>query len=131
MFQHFNCHFVPQILLDLIRQRCTRFQIDCDWRDGHLWTAVLPRRVKLLTDWQEEASQHWGYSGLQFIDKPQLRDWVDSDRQALLNGWDEIDRIRNEEGARIAIARISSISSRRSGNKISPPGWTSTSGSDW
>ncbi|WP_374357792.1 NAD(P)/FAD-dependent oxidoreductase [Chitinimonas sp.] len=63
-----------------IRQRIAQHQIDCDWRDGHLWTAVLPRRVKLLTDWQEEASQHWGYSGLQLIDKPQLRDWVDSPR---------------------------------------------------
>ncbi|WP_269530976.1 FAD-binding oxidoreductase [Chitinimonas sp. BJYL2] len=63
-----------------IRQRIARHQIDCDWQDGHLWTAVLPRRVKLLTDWQQEASEHWGYTGLQFIPKHDLGNWVDSPR---------------------------------------------------
>ncbi|HEY9103990.1 FAD-binding oxidoreductase [Chitinimonas sp.] len=63
-----------------IRERVARHGIDCDLRQGHLWTAVLPRRVKLLTDWQEEASQHWGYRDLRFIAKHELRDWVDSPR---------------------------------------------------
>lgn len=63
-----------------IRQRIAHHDIDCDWQDGHLWTAVLPRRVKLLHEWQAEASQRWGYQGLRFIDKPALRDWVDSPR---------------------------------------------------
>ena len=63
-----------------IRQRITHHGIDCDWQEGHLWTAVLPRRVKLLTDWQHEASQDWGYEGLRFIPKSELADWVASPR---------------------------------------------------
>jgi glycine/D-amino acid oxidase-like deaminating enzyme len=63
-----------------IRQRIKVHAIDCDWRDGHLWTAVLPRRVGILTEWQEEASTRWGYRGLQFIPKAELGAWVDSPR---------------------------------------------------
>ena len=63
-----------------IRRRVQQHQIDCDLADGHLWTSVLPRRIKLLTDWQEEAAQKWGYPVLEFIDKPDLRDHIGSDR---------------------------------------------------
>jgi len=63
-----------------IRQRIKVHGIDSDWRDGHLWTAVLPRRVGILTEWQEEASTRWGYQGLQFIPKAELPNWVDSPR---------------------------------------------------
>ena len=34
-----------------IRQRVAQHQIDCELMPGHLWTAVLPHRVKILTDW--------------------------------------------------------------------------------
>lgn len=57
-----------------------RHYFDCDYRAGHLWTSVLPRRVSLLTDWQHEASHKWGHDGLQFIAREQLPQWVASDR---------------------------------------------------
>lgn len=63
-----------------IRSRIQTSNIDCDWQNGHLWTSVLPRRVSLLTEWQEEAARDWGYDGLRFIAKNQLKDWVATER---------------------------------------------------
>jgi glycine/D-amino acid oxidase-like deaminating enzyme len=63
-----------------IRSRIKNLNIDCDWQDGHLWTSVLPRRVSLLTEWQEEAAHDWGYDGLRFIPKQDLPDWLASER---------------------------------------------------
>lgn len=38
-------------------RRSGRHDFDQDYRPGHLWTSVMPRRVSLLTEWQHEASQ--------------------------------------------------------------------------
>lgn len=57
-----------------------RHGFDIDYRAGHLWTSVLARRVSHLHEWQEQASQKWGYDGLQFIAKQQLPEWVGSER---------------------------------------------------
>jgi glycine/D-amino acid oxidase-like deaminating enzyme len=65
---------------DEIRQRIRRHGIDCDWQDGHLWTAVLPRRVAILTEWQREAAHKWGYDELRFIPRQELPDWLASER---------------------------------------------------
>jgi len=63
-----------------IRSHIANNGIDCDLREGHLWTSVLPRRVRLLTDWQREATQKWGHDGLHFIPKGELGVYVDSQR---------------------------------------------------
>ncbi|WP_095083343.1 FAD-binding oxidoreductase [Pseudomonas sp. Irchel s3h17] len=63
-----------------LRELPARHGFDCDYRPGHLWTSVMPRRVRLLTQWQHEASHKWGYDGLQFIPRDQLPQWVASDR---------------------------------------------------
>jgi len=63
-----------------VRALPTRHGFDCDYRPGHLWTAVLPRRVAMLREWQQQASQHWAYDGLQFVEGSQMQDWVDSPR---------------------------------------------------
>ena len=57
-----------------------RHGFDCDYRPGHLWTSVMPRRVSLLTEWQHEASHKWGHDNLQFISREALPDWVASER---------------------------------------------------
>lgn len=57
-----------------------RHGFDIDYRAGHLWTSVLQRRVSHLHEWQEQASQKWGYGGLQFIAKQQLPEWIGSER---------------------------------------------------
>lgn len=55
-------------------------QIDCDLRNGHLWTSVLERRVGVLQEWQHEAAHKWGYEDLQFVDKADLPRHIDSTR---------------------------------------------------
>ncbi|WPN49253.1 MULTISPECIES: NAD(P)/FAD-dependent oxidoreductase [unclassified Pseudomonas] len=57
-----------------------RHGFDCDYRPGHLWTSVMPRRVSLLTEWQHEASHKWGHDGLQFVERRDLPKWVASER---------------------------------------------------
>ncbi|SEM47186.1 Glycine/D-amino acid oxidase [Pseudomonas sp. ok272] len=63
-----------------LRELPGRHGFDCDYRAGHLWTSVMPRRVKLLTEWQHEASHKWGHDGLRFIPREQLPEWVASQR---------------------------------------------------
>jgi len=63
-----------------IKELPLRHGFDCDYREGHLWTSVLPRRVKILRDWQELAVKKWGYENLQFVEKHDLQNWVGSDR---------------------------------------------------
>ncbi len=63
-----------------IRQRIAQYNIDCDWRNGHLWTSILPRRESILREWQQEAAGKWNYETLRFIPKNELPDWVGTDR---------------------------------------------------
>jgi glycine/D-amino acid oxidase-like deaminating enzyme len=63
-----------------VRELPQRHGFDCDYREGHLWTSVLPRRVGLLREWQEHASKKWGYENLQFVEKQDLPNWVASER---------------------------------------------------
>jgi len=63
-----------------IRQRIAQYNIDCDWRDGHLWTSILPRRENSLHEWQHEAAEKWGYEELRFIPKNELPDWLGTHR---------------------------------------------------
>lgn len=57
-----------------------RHGFDCDYRVGHLWTAVLPRRVGMLEEWQGEAARRWGYEGLQMVSRAELPQWIGSER---------------------------------------------------
>ena len=63
-----------------LRELPERHGFDCDYRRGHLWTAVLPRRVALLHEWQEEAAYKWGHRALQFVSREQMPEWVASER---------------------------------------------------
>ncbi len=65
---------------DEIRQRIKQDNIDCDWRDGHLWTSILSRRESIMHEWQQEAAEKWNYDKLRFIPKNELTDWVETDR---------------------------------------------------
>ncbi|MGY4534597.1 gamma-glutamylputrescine oxidase [Pseudomonas sp. TE3786] len=57
-----------------------RHGFDCDYRAGHLWTSVMPRRNAILHEWQHEASHKWGHDALQFIPRSELPGWVASER---------------------------------------------------
>lgn len=63
-----------------IKELPLRHGFTCDYQEGHLWTSVLPRRVKLLRDWQENAVKKWGYENLQLVEKQDIQNWVASDR---------------------------------------------------
>ncbi|KAF1052324.1 MAG: Gamma-glutamylputrescine oxidoreductase [Stenotrophomonas maltophilia] len=63
-----------------LRDLPQRHGFDCDYRIGHLWTAVLPRRVGSLYDWQAEANRRWGYEGLRFVPREELPEWIASER---------------------------------------------------
>ena len=63
-----------------IKELPLRHGFDCEYREGHLWTAVLGRRVSLLREWQEHAVRKWGYENLQFVEKRDLPNWVGTER---------------------------------------------------
>jgi len=63
-----------------IRSLIADHGIDCELANGHVEVAVLPRRVKLLTDGIEEASRKWGYDQFRFIPKAELPAYVNSHR---------------------------------------------------
>ncbi|MET3106605.1 gamma-glutamylputrescine oxidase [Oxalobacteraceae bacterium GrIS 2.11] len=63
-----------------IKELPLRHGFACDYHEGHLTTAVLPRRVKLLREWKEQAVKKWSYENLQFVEKKDLPNWVGSGR---------------------------------------------------
>jgi gamma-glutamylputrescine oxidase len=65
--------------LDLIRQRCTRFQIDCDWRDGYLGVATSAGKARELLAGAHHLEQAYGYP-LRRIARGDLPTWIDSPR---------------------------------------------------
>ena len=65
--------------LDLIRQRCAQFQIDCDWRDGYLGLATSERKARVLRVDADRLANHYNYP-LRWIDAPELPQWIASPR---------------------------------------------------
>jgi gamma-glutamylputrescine oxidase len=65
--------------LDLLRQRITRYTIDCDWRDGYLGLATNARKGRELQDWAERMDQVYGYAQ-QHIAPAGMARWIASDR---------------------------------------------------
>jgi gamma-glutamylputrescine oxidase len=65
--------------LDLIRARCGRFAIDCDWQDGYLGLAVNARKSRELQAWQERLGSVYDYP-LQWIAPAEMPRWIASPR---------------------------------------------------
>jgi gamma-glutamylputrescine oxidase len=63
----------------LIHERCAKFDIDCDWRDGHAHVPIKQRQVVELQSWQADLSENYGYD-LQWWDKDALREKLASER---------------------------------------------------
>ncbi len=57
--------------IELIRTRCAKYGIDCDWRDGHAHVPIKPRQVSELRRLQDESAQRYGYA----------LEWWDRERQ--------------------------------------------------
>lgn len=65
--------------LDLIRDRCRRFDIDADWRDGYLGVAVNARKARELLAGAEHLATHYGYP-MTVVPAADVRRWIDSPR---------------------------------------------------
>jgi gamma-glutamylputrescine oxidase len=67
--------------LDLIRQRCERFAIDCDWRDGYLGVATSERKARDLRAWVDRMASIYGYAQT-WVERAELPRWIASPRYA-------------------------------------------------
>ncbi len=65
--------------LTLIRQRCERFHIDCDWRAGYLSLAVNARKARDLRAWHARMQALYGFE-THWIEPSQLPSWIASAR---------------------------------------------------
>lgn len=65
---------------DELRELPQRHGFDIDYRLGSLWTAVLPRRVKMLEEALHDAESKWGSDALRLISRDELPQWIDSPR---------------------------------------------------
>lgn len=63
----------------LIRQRCERFAIDCDWRDGYLSLAVNERKARELRNWQAQMQRDYGFETT-WIEPTEMPRWIASPR---------------------------------------------------
>ncbi len=65
--------------LDLLKLRCQRFDIDCDWRDGYLGVATSAGKARDLLAGADHLAQAYGYP-MQAIARPELGAWINSPR---------------------------------------------------
>jgi len=65
--------------LDLIRARCQRFGIDCDWRDGYLGVATSAGKARELLAGADHLQSAYGYP-MQRIARADLPQWINSPR---------------------------------------------------
>ena len=65
--------------LDLLKQRCLRFDIDCDWRDGYLGVATSAGKARDLVAVADHLEQAYGYP-MQRIARADLPAWIASPR---------------------------------------------------
>ena len=65
--------------LDLIRARCQRFGIGCDWRDGYLGVATSAGKARALLAGADHLQTAYGYP-MQRIGRADLPQWINSPR---------------------------------------------------
>lgn len=63
----------------LLRTRCSRHAIDCDWHDGYLGLAVNERKAGELRAWNDRMAAVYGYP-MTWIDPAQMPQWIASPR---------------------------------------------------
>jgi len=66
--------------LDLLRDRVARHQIDCDLHRGQMHVGVRPRHRDELLAWQQEMEQQYGYTGLKFLEQPEVEALIATQR---------------------------------------------------
>jgi len=66
--------------LDLIQTLTARHGIDCDWVAGQMHVAIKPRQEAELRAWVDALNNRYDYPSVSFVEQPQLRELVASDR---------------------------------------------------
>jgi len=59
--------------IDWVKRRIGRHQIECDWVDGQMLTAIKPRQVRQLQAWQEHLQRRYEYHSTQWMPQQALR----------------------------------------------------------
>lgn len=59
--------------LDLIKSRCLKYGIDCDWRYGHAHVPVKARQIAELKHWQHDLAENFDYP-LPWWDRERLQE---------------------------------------------------------
>ena len=65
--------------IELIHERCRRFDIDCDWRPGYLSLAVGERKGRELVRWHEAMQRDYDFEGTAIAPRD-LPQWIASPR---------------------------------------------------
>lgn len=68
----------------VIRERVTKYNIDCDLKDGGIFSAISPRKAKGLHE-QKALWELWGHPGLTLVESPaEVRQYVNTERYSAL-----------------------------------------------
>jgi gamma-glutamylputrescine oxidase len=68
----------------IIRERVETYKIDCDLKNGGIFSAISPRKAKGL-EAQKKLWEKLGHPGLTLVDTPdEVRKWVNTDRYSAL-----------------------------------------------
>lgn len=68
----------------IIRERVDKYNIDCDLKNGGIFSAISPRKAKGLEE-QKKLWESLGHPGMTFVDDPvEVRQWVNTDRYSAL-----------------------------------------------
>ena len=65
--------------LQLLRERITRHDIDCDYTPGYMSVAVKAAKSRLLDAWADRVEQTYGY-GLKRVGPDEIGHWIASER---------------------------------------------------
>ena len=68
----------------VIRERVAKYNIDCDLKDGGIFSAISPRKAKGLHE-QKALWERWGHPGLTLVESPaEVRRYVNTERYSAL-----------------------------------------------
>jgi gamma-glutamylputrescine oxidase len=68
----------------VIRERVAKYNIDCDLKDGGIFSAISPRKAKGLHE-QKALWERWGHPGLTLVESPaEVRQYVNTERYSAL-----------------------------------------------
>lgn len=66
--------------VELVRDRVSRYDIDCDLTPGHFHAALKPRQMRALEAWQKTLSGEYGYRSPELWDRQTTRGSLGTDR---------------------------------------------------